>query len=168
MLITVPSITGHRSTLMVRLQLSFPPHRKFRRREGGWLVGDVIICGIWDREVTELDVDRWIGPIRVHDPASYGRTGRTLYEETSSRSIIDGSAENQTGRTSGAYVRLEGSHARSDRRDRYAWGCHIVPSRSGASGLEGFRGLRRTFSWDSHHVCIPIPRSVGPLLGDLL
>ena len=24
---------------MVRLQLSFPPHRKFRWREGGWLVG---------------------------------------------------------------------------------------------------------------------------------
>ena len=125
------------------------------------MVGDVIICC----EDTELDVDHWIGPIRVHDPASYGRTGRTLCEGTSGRSIIDGSAENQTSRTSGAYVRLEGSHARSDRRDRHAWGCHVVPSRSGASGLEGFRGLRPTFSY---HVCIPIPCSVGPLLGDLL
>jgi hypothetical protein len=82
--------------------------------------------------------------------------------------IIDGSAKNQTSRTSGAYVRLEGGHARSDRRDRHAWGCHVVPSRSGASGLEGFRGLRPTFSWDSHHVCILTPCSVGPLLGDLL
>ena len=167
MLITVPSITGHRSTLMVRLQLSFPPHRKFRWREGGWLVmSSYVEYGIGKtRNLTSIAGLGLLGSmtqlvmVEPEGPCTKKLLGR---------SIIDGSAENQTGRTSGAYVRLEGSHARSDRRDRYAWGCHIVPSRSGASGLEGFRGLRRTFSWDSHHVCIPIPCSVGPLLGDLL
>jgi hypothetical protein len=81
MLITVTSITGHRSTLMVRLQLRFRLTGNDDGVRGFWLVGDVIICGNMGSEDTELDVDRWMGPIRVRDPASYGKTGRTLCEE---------------------------------------------------------------------------------------